>query len=104
MTRLSNTLCATNGQELVTPMEHIGSLLCLVGLCCSIFSFLWCFVDNCSSVCPFPLASVLSVGLRFAASVYIFGVFELFLFKLIHVHCYVLTHCLCNQCLSLLTS
>jgi hypothetical protein len=46
----------------------------------------WCFVDHCLSFCPFPLASVLSVVLRFAASVYIFDIFEFFLFKLIHVH------------------
>ena len=47
------------------------------GSCYSIFSFMWCFVDRCLSLCPFYFGHYV-VCFRLTESDYLFGIFKLF--------------------------
>ena len=67
------------GQELLTLPEHLSSppLFSEVRVTRSLVLCV-CFVDRYLSFCPFSLATVLSVLLRYTDSDYPFGIFKLF--------------------------
>ena len=74
-------------QELLTLPEHLSSPLDFseVRVTRSLVLFV-CFVDRCLSFCTFSFGLVLSVLLRYTDSDYPFGIFKLFLNKIVFMH------------------
>ena len=94
-------------QELPTLPEHMSSrpVFSVVPVPRSL-DLCVCFVDRCLSFCPFVLAIVFSVLLRFTDSDYPFGIFKLYLSKdgmLFYTKCSMVygTLCMSWQSLSL---